>query len=77
MIERIWDKYDADKNGELDREETGAFVRDLLGDCSKMGDEWGDEDFEESVFAALDKDRSGTVDKPDLIAFMKRFLTGK
>jgi len=76
MIEEVWDKYDADKNGALDKEETAGFVRDLLGDQGRR-DEWGDEDFEESVFAALDKDRSGTIDKPEIVDFMKRLLTGK
>lgn len=28
MIDLIWDKYDVDKSGELDKEETRAFIKD-------------------------------------------------
>ena len=30
VIERIWDKYDADKSGDLDKEETRYFVNEIL-----------------------------------------------
>jgi hypothetical protein len=30
MIDQIWATYDVDKSGELDREETKAFIKDTI-----------------------------------------------
>ena len=46
-VDDIWDEYDKDKSGELDKEETKAFVKKTLGDMGdKDGDDFSDEDFE-------------------------------
>lgn len=35
VIDMIWDKYDVDKSGELDRDETMAFIKATIGRSSK------------------------------------------
>lgn len=66
----MWDTYDVDRSGALDREETKNFVRYTLLD---MG---ADDSFDDAafahVFAHFDKDGSGTVDKEEMLAFVKQ-----
>jgi hypothetical protein len=38
VIEQIWDTYDADKSGDLDKEETWRFVKDTLGNLGSGDD---------------------------------------
>ena len=74
LIDNIWHKYDDDKNGALDREETRKFLQETfgnLGQAEQLG-ELGDEDYFDSIFAALDADGSGTVDKAEMAEFVKR-----
>ena len=54
VIDQIWDTYDVDRSGELDKDETKKFVKDTLGNLSG-GDEFSDEAFDE-VFSTFDKD---------------------
>ena len=46
VIDQIWDTYDVDRNGYLDKDETKKFVKDTLGNLSG-GDEFSDEAFDE------------------------------
>ena len=54
------------------KEETKKFVKDTLGNLSG-GDEFSDEAFDE-VFATFDKDGSGTVEKAEMVIFIKQLL---
>ena len=74
VIDQIWDTYDVDKSGALDKEETKKFVQDTLGNLGS-GDEFSQEAFDE-VFATFDKDNSGTVEKPEMVTFIKQLLGG-
>ena len=74
VIDQIWDTYDVDKSGALDKEETKKFVQDTLGNLGG-GDEFSDEAFDE-VFATFDKDGSGTVEKNEMVVFIKQLLGG-
>ena len=74
VIDQIWETYDVDKNGSLDKEETKKFVQDTLGNLGS-GDEFSQEAFDE-VFATFDKDKSGTVEKPEMVDFIKQLLGG-
>ena len=41
-IDKIWDKYDVDKSGDLDKEETRNFVQEILrknGSGQELDDE--------------------------------------
>ncbi len=58
VIDQIWDTYDVDKSGALDKQETKKFVQDTLGNLGS-GDEFSDEAFDEvfatfEVFASLE-----------------------
>lgn len=66
----MWDTYDVDRSGALDREETKNFVRYTLLDMG--ADESFDDVAFEHVFNHFDKDGSGTVDKEEMLAFVKR-----
>ena len=46
LIDQIWEQYDADGSGELDKEETRKFVSDTLGNLGGGG-EFSDEAFDE------------------------------
>jgi Ca2+-binding EF-hand superfamily protein len=74
VIDQIWETYDADKSGALDKEETKRFVQDTLGNLGS-GDEFSQEAFDE-VFSAFDKDNSGTVEKNEMVVFIKQLLGG-
>ena len=74
VIDQIWDTYDADKSGALDKEETKKFVQDTLGGLDS-NDAFSDEAFDE-VFATFDKDNSGTVEKDEMVGFIKQLLGG-
>ena len=74
VIDQIWDTYDVDKSGALDKMETKKFVQDTLGNLGS-GDEFSDEAFDE-VFATFDKDNSGTVEKNEMVVFIKQLLGG-
>ena len=56
------------------KEETKKFVQDTLGNLGS-GDEFSDEAFDE-VFATFDKDNSGTVEKNEMVVFIKQLLGG-
>ena len=74
VIDQIWDTYDVDKSGALDKEETKKFVQDTLGNLGS-GDEFSQEAFDE-VFGTFDKDNSGTVEKAEMVVFIKQLLGG-
>ena len=69
-VDEIWQKYDADGNGYLDKQETKQFVKDTLHDMSD-GDGFNDADFEE-CFGEFDKDASGTIEKIEMVEFIKK-----
>ena len=72
VIDQIWEKYDADKSGALDKQETKSFVQDTLGNLGS-GDDFSDDAFDE-VFKTFDKDNSGTIEKGEMVVFIKQLL---
>ena len=68
----MWDTYDIDDSGDLDKQETKKFVQDILGNIGSA-DELTQEDFDE-VFATFDEDDSGTIEKEEMINFIKKLL---
>ena len=49
-------------------------MQDTLGNLGS-GDEFSDEAFDE-VFKTFDKDNSGTIEKPEMVIFIKQLLGG-
>lgn len=62
-----------DKSGALDKEETKNFVRDTIGSLGKS-DSFNDSAFEQ-VFNLFDVDGSGTIERPEMLSFVKQLLT--
>ena len=69
-VDEIWSKYDDDGNGYLDKDETKAFVRDTLSDMAD-GAGFNDDDFDQ-CFREFDKDNSGTIEKQEMVQFIKQ-----
>ena len=69
-VDDIWRDYDADCSGELDKEETRKFVFDTL---KEMSDDcqFSQDDFEK-CFKEFDTDGSGTIEKNEMVNFIKR-----
>ena len=71
-VDDIWNQYDKDGNGHLDKEETRKFVQNTLVEMSGgSGDDFSDEDFE-ACFKEFDKDESGTIEKDEMAVFIKK-----
>ena len=75
VIDNIWDKYDVDGSGDLDRDETKQFVIYTMGNLTggAINESITDEEFN-IVFEMFDTDKSGTVEKEEMVAFIKHFL---
>ena len=71
VIDRIWGSCGPGQGGALDKEEAKRFVRDTLGNLGRG--ELPDAAFEE-VFATLDKFPSGTIEKSEMVALVKKLL---
>ena len=72
VIDDIWETYDVDKSGALDKEETKNFVQDTLGNLGN-GEAFSPDTFDE-VFTSFDKDNSGTVEKSEMVVFIKQLM---
>ena len=80
-IDKIWDVYDDDGNGYLDREETRAFIQSSLkGEPDPNDKEEDEEDDENSItnqkyfeacFRRVDEDNSGVISKMEMLKFLK------
>ena len=73
-VQEIWQEYDDDNSGSLDKEETRQFVKNTLGDMDAGGKGMSDEEFEQ-CFIEFDEDGSGTIEKHEMIAFIRN-ITG-
>ena len=76
VVDQIWDKYDADKDGELNKEETKKFLQGTVGNMG-FGDEFSMRTISmnsNDVFATFDKDNSGNVEKNEMASFVKQLL---
>ena len=76
VIDQIFEEYDTDYSNFLDKSETYNFVEDILNDLGFGNGQLSQEVFEE-VFSALDKIKSGTINKLELAVFIKQQLGGK
>ena len=58
-VDSIWQKYDKDNSGQLDRDETMKLFKKTLNELGET--EEFDEQYFEKAFEAFDKDGSGTI----------------
>ena len=73
-VDDIWDEYDRDGNGTLDRDETKRFICTTLSEFTGQPvefDAFSQEDFD-SAFDMFDRDNSGTIDKKEMVVFIRK-----
>jgi Ca2+-binding EF-hand superfamily protein len=70
LIEEIWEKYDTDKNGTLNKSEARVFVKEYL---LKLGeaDRLPEEQFN-SIFAQLDEDANGKITPDEMKDYIEK-----
>ena len=63
-VDEIWEVFDADNSGQLDKKETQRFVRHTLGQLQgdDLEDQFTNEEFEQ-CFKQFDVDGSGLIDR--------------
>ena len=71
VIDKLWNTYDADGSGALDKQESRQFVEDTLGNLGS--DKFDGAAFDE-LFMTFDKDASGTVEKSEMFVFIKQLM---
>ena len=74
-VNSIFDKYDKDKSGSLDKAELKKIIEDIFAsmkDSRKITD-----DDAQKVLTAMDKDKDGTVSKAELVQIIKRLVAAK
>ena len=68
-INEIWDKYDNDNSGMLDKDETKRFIEGMLDEVDDPSD-FTAEEFE-NCFLEFDKNKDGTITKLEMKDFIK------
>lgn len=69
-IQEIWDNFDKDKSGFLDKNEAKQFVKSTLMEVGDNG-EFSETEFEK-CFKEFDKDGNGKITKEEMKAFIMR-----
>ena len=72
-VEEIWKIYDTNNSGVLEKEQAKAF---LLDELKTMTGSEPTEDELERNFNIIDEDASGTLDKEEVLKFLKGFGLG-
>lgn len=79
VVESIWGTYDRDNNGELDRAEAMRFIKSTLSALTASeGASAGDvqDSAIQQAFDSIDADKSGMVDKPEMVTIISKLLNG-
>ena len=71
-VDSIWQRYDKDNSGQLDREETMRFFRQTLIELGETED--FDEKYFDKAFEAFDKDGSGAISQLEMHIFIKQMV---
>lgn len=72
VVDEIWNSYDLDNSGALDKEETRLFITELVPEMSSYF-EFSDERFNK-LFNELDINGEGTVEKEEMAGFILEML---
>ena len=80
LVIQIWDKYDADGNGLLNRFEAQKFVNDILhditpGQCIESAKDPTTPDGFDEVFSQIDINGDGAVTQHEMLTYF-RFIGG-
>ena len=74
VIDQIWENFDEDRNGELDKQETMKFVQNTLCHLGSNMTDLQAQATVDVVFDEFDADSSGTIDKEEIVLFIKRII---
>ena len=69
-VNEIWEKWDKDSNGTLDKTEMRGFVEATIA-ASGINKVVTDEEFNQ-IFAQFDIDESNTIERDEMAVFVKR-----
>ena len=69
-VDDIWDKFDTDKSGALDRSETKEFIKKALHNIEE-NESFSEEDFD-ACFKEFDRDGSGLIEKEEMTHFIMK-----
>ena len=72
-VEKIWDIYDVDRSGTLDKEEAFTFLREFIGGLTGVVPDKDELAFE---FCNMDADKSGEISKEEAIRYLKGYRAG-
>ncbi|OQR99810.1 hypothetical protein THRCLA_21789 [Thraustotheca clavata] len=72
-VDTIWEAYDQDDSGYLDRIETRKFVYHLIAEYEKDGDKVPPVNFEE-CFEAFDVDGNGNLSRKEMRTFVEQLM---
>ena len=71
-VDDIWNTYDTDGRGTLEKDETREFVKKTLLEMEgKDGSDFSENDFD-ACFKEFDKDGSGAIDRDEMAQFIKK-----
>jgi Ca2+-binding EF-hand superfamily protein len=73
-VNNYWDIYDTDRSGQLDKDEARRFVAETLG-LIGGSDDFSNDAFEQ-IFNNFDQDGSGTIEKDEMVGFLRSILNG-
>ena len=74
IVDGIWEKYDADGNGSLDKEETWKLAQETMGMLNTDAPIEIQRQVFDELFAQIDKDNSGRIVKVEMAHFVKKFV---
>ena len=72
-VDDIWEEYDKDNSNSLDQEECKRFVMTTIKEFNPYFNEeaFSEENFAET-FRTFDEDGSGTIDKSEMVRFIRK-----
>lgn len=74
IVDTIWEKYDADGNGYLDKEETWKLAQETLGLLNPEDTQEIQRQAFDSIYSQIDADGSGKIVKLEMAHFVKKIL---
>ena len=69
-VDRMWDEYDTDHNGYLQRNEATVFISKMVED---MGCDYKQEEFDK-CFDEMDQDQNGIIEKKEMTKFITALI---
>ena len=74
-VDAVFDKFDTDKNGSLDKNETMNLINAALGQMN-AGRQVSQQEVDQFM-SAVDSSKDGKIQKPELFEIFKKVLTSK